>query len=96
MTWRGKTMRMDIINRNERVIINTLLTTNYIDITKPFQAKEALTAIRLQRKDDGKDVGNKIPNKFRLNYILKKCPQFTSKKNSQKLNEWVYVKDEEE
>ena len=85
---------MQGLNQNERRIIETLLTTKHIDIRKPFQAKQALSAIRLQREDDGKNVGEGMPNKFRLNYILKKCPGFTSWKNSMNVNNWVYDESE--
>lgn len=82
---------MDGININEQRMIDTLITTRHIDVTKPFQATEALQAIRLQREEDGKNVGKGMPNKYRLNYILKKCPQFTSTKDAKKMNNWVYT-----
>ena len=68
MTWKGKKWRMDGLNINEQRIVKTLLTTDYIDVTKPFQAKEALQAIKLQREDDGKKCGHgnaqQIPSKL--------------------------------
>ena len=91
MTWKGRTYRMDGLNINEQRIVKTLLTTDHIDVTKPFQASEALIAIKLQRVDDGKNVGKGMPNKYRLNYILKKCPQFTASKDAKNMNNWVYT-----
>ena len=82
---------MDGINTNEQRMIDTLITTRHIDVTKPFQATEALQAIRLQREEDGKNVGKGMPNKYRLNYILKKCPQFTASKDAKNMNNWVYT-----
>ncbi len=84
------------LNINEQRIIDTLISTEHIDVTKPFQAKEALAAIRLQREEDGKNVGKGMPNKFRLNFILKKCTQFTSSKDAKNMNNWVYIGSEEE
>lgn len=95
MTWKGKTYKMGKFNKYEQRLIDTLLKTKHIDITKPFEAKEALQAIRLQREEDGEYLGN-MPNKFRLNYIFKKCPSFTSSKNSRNMNLWVYNGGEEE
>lgn len=82
---------MDGINQNEKSVLESLIRNKTLDITKPFEATQALRAIRIQRKEDGKNTDKGMPNKYRLNYIFKKTPLFVCHKASNGNNLWVYA-----
>lgn len=88
--WHGRTFRMIGLNRNEVALVKTLLRNETLDITEPFQASQALIAIRTQRKKEGKSIHSGMPNKYRLNYIFKKTKIFDCSKAVNGNNLWTY------
>ena len=90
-TYHGRTYRMNGLNQNEQRLLDTLIRNKTLDITKPFEASQALLAIRIQREEDGKNPGKSMPNKYRLNYIFKKPPLFVCTTASNGNNLWVYA-----
>lgn len=88
--WHGRTYRMKGLNRNEQALLKSLIRNKTLDIYTPFEAKQALEAIEIQRREEGKSVYSGLPNKYRMNYIFKKTEIFSSHKASNGSNLWVY------
>lgn len=52
-----------------------MLKRSYLDVTKPFEAKDACEAIILTPTMSGKSLAN-APNPTKLAYMLRKSPDF--------------------
>ena len=89
-------------NRQPRMGHMTRLETRWIEEViesglgraEPFLAKEAVDVLFDSRRKYGGGKLNNIPNKFRMNTVLKKCGKFNYTKNAFNCNVWT-LKEEE-
>ena len=92
MALETKAKRMSGLTSREQRWINRLLTTNRLDITKPFSAAQALEAIYsdLEECKETHKTLRYFPNHVRMNYVLRKSKLFDcSRKNEKSTNYWT-------
>lgn len=68
--------------------IRILKESPNIDLTESFRATQALDALLLYRNPRSKLALRHAPNKYRLNYVLKKSGEFTCTKDIANRNHW--------
>ena len=68
--------------------IRILKESPNIDLTESFRATQALDALLLYRNPRSKLPLWNAPNKYRLNYVLKKSGEFTCTKDVGNRNHW--------
>ena len=73
---------------SEQRWIRILKESAYIDLTQPFRASQALDALMLYRNPRSKLAIRNAPNKYRLNYILRKSGEFVCTKDTGNRNHW--------
>lgn len=85
----AKVKRIGQINALEKRIVNRIMATKRVNITEPFTAEQLLNAIEADLLDSGCTM-RYFPNKYKMNYLLKKTKLFKcSKKSSKGINVWV-------
>lgn len=73
---------------SEQRWIRILKESPSLDLTEPFRATQAIDALLLYRNPRSKLPLHNAPNKYRLNYVLKKSGEFTCIKDSGNRNYW--------
>lgn len=73
---------------SEQRWIRILKESPHIDLSRSFRATQALDALILYRNPRSKLPLRHAPNKYRLNYVLKKSGEFTCTKDVGNRNYW--------
>lgn len=80
--------RMNRMTQSESRWIKIILDAKLGQDT-PFYATQAVAAIISERERTGKKSRWEVPNKFRLNTVLKKCKKFNRTKDGANRNHWT-------
>ena len=86
----AKVKRIGQLNSLEQRLIKRVMKTKRININTPFTAQQILDAIEADLSESG-CTKRYLPNKYKMNYLLRKSKKFTCDKGAQKgINIWVF------
>lgn len=88
---------MEKLNHYERTIIQVMLQAHkegLVDLTEPFKARDVAGMIadvptRKHKKYIGTPRNLRVPNVYKMNYLLKKSQMFDWEKDKFRSNLWV-------
>jgi hypothetical protein len=86
--------RIGELNTLERRLVRRIMETKRINIKTPFTAQQILDAIEADLTESRCTL-RYLPNKYKMNYLLRKSKKFTCDKAAKKgINMWVLTHKE--